>query len=70
MSLCIILALSICSFGLSRVRNQVACVAYAWERWETHACEHDGAFWYTMREKKLVDMEEELKVSGEAQSNN
>jgi hypothetical protein len=30
----------------------------------------DGACWYTMREKKLVDMEEELKISGEAQSKN
>ena len=31
---------------------------------------NDGAFWYNMREKKLVDMEEELKISGEAQSKN
>ena len=31
---------------------------------------NDGAFGYTMREKKLVDMEEELKISGEAQSVN
>ena len=29
----------------------------------------DGAFWYTMCEKMLVDMEEELKISREAQSN-
>ena len=30
----------------------------------------DGAFWYTMLDEMLVDTEEELKISKEAQSNN
>ena len=30
---------------------------------------NDGVFWYTMHDDKLVDMEEKLKISAEAQSN-